>query len=98
VDGQVAPLEGNANETLMAARSTLGQANKPLGKLTEFVTAPSVVGVLYHWPCFVLGGQASSRLLEQMERLRSRKLLYQAWFCDILDWTKIYKTDIQIKV
>jgi paraquat-inducible protein B len=35
VDGQVAPLASNANDTLTAARGTLGQVNKSLVKLTE---------------------------------------------------------------
>src|SRR4029434_9078794 len=35
VDGQVAPLAGHANDTLAAARGTLGQAQKSLGKLTD---------------------------------------------------------------
>ena len=38
VDGQVAPLAGGAKETLTAARSALGQAQKSLGTLTDAAT------------------------------------------------------------
>jgi paraquat-inducible protein B len=38
VDGQVAPLAGGAKETLTAARSALGQAQKSLATLTEAAT------------------------------------------------------------